>query len=107
MGRYARRLALSLGVAGLAAAGRGESVACRRGLAWLVRTQQADGSWQETAFTGTGFPKVFYLRYHYYPIYFPLQALARTLAPAGSVGRAADVGRQFREAIALSEQEAV
>lgn len=94
-------------VAGLAAAGRGESVACRRGLAWLVRTQQADGSWQENAFTGTGFPKVFYLRYHYYPIYFPLQALARTLAPAGSVGRVADVGRQFREAMALSEQEAV
>lgn len=35
------------------------------------------GSWEETAFTGTGFPKVYYLRYHLYRLYFPLMALAR------------------------------
>ncbi|MFM8704771.1 MAG: hypothetical protein ACKOHG_13055, partial [Planctomycetia bacterium] len=44
---------------------------------WLTTRQSADGSWEEPEFTGTGFPKVFYLRYHYYPIYFPLMALAR------------------------------
>ncbi|MBM4115283.1 MAG: hypothetical protein FJ252_05355, partial [Phycisphaerae bacterium] len=35
------------------------------------------GSWCETEFTGTGFPKVFYLRYHLYRLYFPLMALGR------------------------------
>ena len=44
---------------------------------WLVSRQAEDGGWDEKEFTGTGFPKVFYLRYHYYPIYFPLMALAR------------------------------
>jgi len=67
-------------VAGLTACGRSTSTACRRGVAWLVREQQPEGNWHEAAFTGTGFPKVFYLRYHYYPVYFPLQALARNLS---------------------------
>ncbi|NBV63311.1 MAG: hypothetical protein EBR71_02340 [Planctomycetes bacterium] len=35
------------------------------------------GSWCETDFTGTGFPKVFYLRYHMYRLYFPLMAMGR------------------------------
>ena len=48
-----------------------------RGVRYLVHTQSHDGSWEESQFTGTGFPCVFYLRYHYYPIYFPLMALAR------------------------------
>jgi squalene-hopene/tetraprenyl-beta-curcumene cyclase len=47
---------------------------------WLVERQEADGSWRQREFTGTGFPKVFYLRYHWYPIYFPLVALARAAA---------------------------
>jgi hypothetical protein len=42
-----------------------------------LNTQQADGDWQEEQFTGTGFPKVFYLKYHLYSLYFPLMALAR------------------------------
>jgi hypothetical protein len=38
------------------------------------------GSWAETWFTGTGFPRVFYLRYHMYRLYFPLMAIGRYLA---------------------------
>jgi squalene-hopene/tetraprenyl-beta-curcumene cyclase len=64
-------------VAGLVAAGSHEGPAAQRGVRWLVEHQLFDGSWDESEFTGTGFPKVFYLRYHYYPIYFPLMALAR------------------------------
>ncbi len=64
-------------VLGLMAAGQSRSPAVRRGIEYLLRTQQADGSWEEAEFTGTGFPRVFYLKYHYYRIYFPLMALAR------------------------------
>src|SRR3989442_14908092 len=45
--------------------------------ACLVEQQNPDGSWNEQEFTGTGFPRVFYLKYHLYRIYFPLYALAR------------------------------
>lgn len=63
-------------VMGLMAAGdRGHSV--RSGLEWLVSRQLPSGGWEEVPFTGTGFPKVFYLKYHYYRLYFPLMALAR------------------------------
>ena len=65
---------------GLVAAGRAQTPAATRGVAHLVRTQREDGAWHETEFTGTGFPRVFYLRYHYYPIYFPLLALAQWFA---------------------------
>ncbi|MGL5834942.1 MAG: hypothetical protein ACRC1Z_17175, partial [Waterburya sp.] len=41
------------------------------------QTQQADGTWEEAQFTGTGFPCHFYLKYHLYQQYFPLQTLAR------------------------------
>ena len=50
--------------------------AVARGVSFLVDRQNDDGTWDEPEFTGTGFPRVFYLRYHYYPIYFPLLALA-------------------------------
>lgn len=49
----------------------------KAGIQYLLSTQCDDGCWPEDAFTGTGFPKVFYLRYHMYPIYFPLMALAK------------------------------
>jgi squalene-hopene/tetraprenyl-beta-curcumene cyclase len=62
---------------GLLAAGEGRSEAVRAGVEYLLATQGEDGSWRETPFTGTGFPKVFYLKYHLYPHYFPLMALAR------------------------------
>jgi len=47
-----------------------------RGVSYLLREQHEDGSWQEEYWTGTGFPCVFYLRYHLYGVYFPLLALA-------------------------------
>ncbi|HEX8524641.1 MAG TPA: squalene--hopene cyclase [Tepidisphaeraceae bacterium] len=48
-----------------------------RALNWLAKTQNPDGNWTEEWYTGTGFPKVFYLRYHLYKLYFPITALAR------------------------------
>jgi squalene-hopene/tetraprenyl-beta-curcumene cyclase len=62
---------------GLIAAGRAHQAPARRGIDFLTCTQLPDGSWHESQFTGTGFPRVFYLRYHLYRIYFPLMALAR------------------------------
>jgi len=44
-------------------------------MAYLLRTQNRNGSWDEPFFTGTGFPRVFYLKYHLYREYFPLLAL--------------------------------
>jgi squalene-hopene/tetraprenyl-beta-curcumene cyclase len=62
---------------GLMAAGRADDPAVERGVAWLATTQNQDGFWTEPRFTATGFPRVFYLRYHGYRRYFPLWALAR------------------------------
>jgi squalene-hopene/tetraprenyl-beta-curcumene cyclase len=61
----------------LLAAGDGGSTAARRAAAWLVDNQQEDGLWRDQIYTGTGFPRVFYLQYHGYQAYFPLLALAR------------------------------
>jgi squalene-hopene/tetraprenyl-beta-curcumene cyclase len=47
------------------------------GINYLISTQKSDGSWDETEFTGTGFPCHFYIRYHMYRQYFPLIALVR------------------------------
>lgn len=68
---------------GLIAAGREKSEAVRRGAQFLIDTQAADGTWVEHAFTGTGFPRVFYLKYHLYRVYFPMMALARYHAAVG------------------------
>jgi squalene-hopene/tetraprenyl-beta-curcumene cyclase len=62
---------------GLMAAGEAASPEVRRGVDALVAAQGADGNWEEESFTGTGFPRVFYLKYHLYRLYFPLMALAR------------------------------
>ncbi|WP_088347880.1 MULTISPECIES: squalene--hopene cyclase [Rhodomicrobium] len=62
---------------GLMAAGMADDPSVERGIAYLQRTQAADGLWPEERFTATGFPRVFYLRYHGYPKFFPLWAMAR------------------------------
>ena len=51
--------------------------AVAKGIEYLLDTQRSDGTWNEVEFTGTGFPCHFYLKYHLYQQYFPLQALAR------------------------------
>jgi squalene-hopene/tetraprenyl-beta-curcumene cyclase len=51
--------------------------AVQRAVRYLLDQQNDEGSWHEEPFTGTGFPKVFYLKYHLYRHYFPLFALAR------------------------------
>lgn len=71
-------------VAGLVAADKSNTPSAQRGIHWLLTTQRSDGDWNETAFTGTGFPKVFYLRYHYYRISFPLIAIARWQSAVGA-----------------------
>jgi squalene-hopene/tetraprenyl-beta-curcumene cyclase len=62
-------------ILGLLAANDIRSDSVARGIAYLLRTQRTDGSWDEPFFTGTGFPRVFYLMYHLYRDYFPLLAL--------------------------------
>ena len=62
---------------GLFAAGHRESESVDRGIDHLLHTQRPDGTWDEQEFTGTGFPKVFYLRYHLYRHCFPLWALGQ------------------------------
>jgi squalene-hopene/tetraprenyl-beta-curcumene cyclase len=61
----------------LLAVGLHDSAAVRRGIEYLVRTQRADGGWDEPQFTGTGFPGDFYINYHLYRLIFPLMALGR------------------------------
>jgi squalene-hopene/tetraprenyl-beta-curcumene cyclase len=55
-----------------------------RGIEHLSRTQQQDGTWDEILFTGTGFPRHFYLRYYMYRNYFPLMALGQFRSRAGA-----------------------
>jgi squalene-hopene/tetraprenyl-beta-curcumene cyclase len=70
------------------AAGQVRHGATRRGIDYLLRMQDSAGLWEERHFTATGFPRVFYLRYHGYRRFFPLWALARyrNLALSNSEG---------------------
>ena len=61
----------------LMAAGKVDHPAVQRGIAYLIQFQGKDGLWTEPQYTGGGFPRVFYLRYHGYSKFFPLWALAR------------------------------
>ncbi len=63
-------------IMGLMSAGMADAFSVARGVQYLLRHQTKDGSWEEVCHTGTGFPRVFYLRYHWYCQYFPLWALA-------------------------------
>ena len=89
------------GVLGLLASGDTTSSSVKDGVEWLVERQRADGRWDEDHSTGTGFPRVFYLKYHLYRDSFPVLALAayrkarvgsdsavRATSEAGGVSRA-------------------
>ncbi len=60
---------------GLLAAGEAQNPAVARGIRFLIETQRSDGSWDDPFWNATGFPRVFFLKYHLYPVYFPLWAL--------------------------------
>jgi len=84
----------------LLALGRVDSEAVRRGIDYLLRTQQYDGSWRDEHWTATGFPKVFYLRYHLYATYFPLWALSLYGRAAVTPGTGASAGASTPTAVA-------
>jgi squalene-hopene/tetraprenyl-beta-curcumene cyclase len=73
-------------VLGLLASGDSTSRSVQKGIEFLMETQRADGGWDEALSTGTGFPRVFYLQYHYYRHSFPVLALSTYLATKGTNG---------------------
>jgi squalene-hopene/tetraprenyl-beta-curcumene cyclase len=75
---------------GLIADGPDHEEAIDRGIAYLLERQLDDGSWRDEPWTGTGFPCVFYLRYHLYATYFPLLALSAWARSCGGQGGPAD-----------------
>jgi squalene-hopene/tetraprenyl-beta-curcumene cyclase len=77
---------------GLMAAGEVGNPVVARGVEYLMATQSEKGTWDEQRYTATGFPRVFYLRYHGYPKFFPLWALARYRNLRGTNSRAVGVG---------------
>jgi len=66
-------------ILGLLAGGDTNSHSVQKGIEYLIETQKADGGWNESLSTGTGFPRVFYLQYHLYRNSFPVLALASYL----------------------------
>jgi len=70
-------------IMGLLAGDEERSTAASRGIQYLLRTQKPDGAWDEIFFTGTGFPKHFYIRYHNYRNCFPLMALGQYVRKLG------------------------
>ena len=86
----------SWAILALIAAGEAKSEHVKKGVEFLIRTQNKDGVWDEEEYTGTGFPKVFYLRYHGYSKYFPLWAL-------GSYKRMLQEGKTLEDTVRLSK----
>ena len=83
---------------GLIAAGEHRSEAVQKGVRWLIDHQGRDGNWAEAQWTGTGFPSVFYLKYHMYRLYFPTFALAMYKnALSGTTGESRPVAREFSQ----------
>jgi squalene-hopene/tetraprenyl-beta-curcumene cyclase len=80
------------GLLGLMAAGEVGHPAVARGVAYLIATQTQKGLWDEHRYTATGFPRVFYLRYHGYSKFFPLWALARYRNLSATNSRVVGVG---------------
>ena len=77
---------------GLMAAGEVDNPAVMRGVEYLKATQTEKGLWDEARYTATGFPRVFYLRYHGYSKFFPLWALARYRNLSSTNSRVVGVG---------------
>ena len=93
-------------VLGLLAAGDTRSNCVERGIMFLLRTQRKDGSWWEKTYTGTGFPKVFYLKYHMYAEYFPLLALATYSQVMKSLQRADKMANSASDAQSSAAEDA-
>src|SRR4029077_7326531 len=66
-------------ILGLLAGGDTTSSSLHKGVQYLIETQNSDGSWDEQLSTGTGFPSVFYLKYHLYRNSFPVLAMSTYL----------------------------
>ncbi|MBU6418167.1 MAG: squalene--hopene cyclase [Proteobacteria bacterium] len=79
-------------VLGLMAAGLADHDAVKRGITYLQAAQGEDGSWTEAPYNAVGFPRVFYLKYHGYPRFFPLLALSRYKGLLASNDRAVKFG---------------
>jgi squalene-hopene/tetraprenyl-beta-curcumene cyclase len=77
---------------GLMAAGEVGHPAVARGVEYLIATQNQKGLWDEQRYTATGFPRVFYLRYHGYSKFFPLWALSRYRNLRNTNSKAVGVG---------------
>jgi squalene-hopene/tetraprenyl-beta-curcumene cyclase len=92
-------------VMGLCTFGDPDSPALKNGLEYLIRTQNADGSWTENETTGTGFPRVFYLKYDMYRNAWPLLALAtyQQLLERGPQGRIEDINGRVVELTAATK----
>jgi squalene-hopene/tetraprenyl-beta-curcumene cyclase len=73
-------------ILGLLASGDRTSRSVEMGIEYLMETQRADGGWDEAFSTGTGFPRVFYLQYHYYRHSFPILALSSYLKTKSQQG---------------------
>ena len=77
---------------GLMAAGEVSNPATAAGVDFLLRQDREGAHWPERLWTGIGFPRVFYLKYHGYSAYFPLWALARYRRLSRSNDRSVDQG---------------
>jgi squalene-hopene/tetraprenyl-beta-curcumene cyclase len=73
-------------ILGLLSSGDSTSDSVQKGIEYLIETQRSDGGWDENLSTGTGFPRVFYLQYHYYRHSFPVLALSSYLKAKGTNG---------------------
>jgi squalene-hopene/tetraprenyl-beta-curcumene cyclase len=74
------------------AVGEVDSETVRRGVSYLQAAPRDGARWQENLWTGVGFPRVFYLKYHGYAAYFPLWALARYTKLVRSNERRVELG---------------
>jgi squalene-hopene/tetraprenyl-beta-curcumene cyclase len=73
-------------ILGLLAGGDSASISVQKGIQYLIETQRIDGGWDEDLSTGTGFPGVFYLKYHFYRNSFPVLAMSAYLKTRSANG---------------------